>query len=200
MTRKKNFCGGCLRVSPVFAVELRELSARYSDNKQRFDPSLIAGCVRCRFGGIQVLVCRPFTGKRIFPTTFWLVCPYLTKLAGTLESRGGVSELEKSIKDVHEWRRYNMLHQVIRLGLAGKVQRRFMQKYRASVYRSVMRSGIGGMKQTDGVNVKCLHLQAASMIALGRHPGGEWLRTAGLCSDCGERHSCCRSCSPAGQG
>ena len=111
----------------------------------------------------------------------------------------GVRELEKSIKDVHEWRRYNMLHQVIRLGLAGKVQRRFMQKYRASVYRSVMRSGIGGMKQTDGVNVKCLHLQVASMIALGRHPGGEWLRTEGLCSDCGEEHSCCQFCSPRGR-
>ena len=41
----------------------KELSGRYSDNKQRFDPSLIAGCVRCRHGGIQVLVCRPFSVK-----------------------------------------------------------------------------------------------------------------------------------------
>ena len=201
MKRTKNFCGGCLRVSPVFVGEIRELSARYSDNKQRFDPSLIAGCVRCRFGGIQVLVCRPFSRKlRPFPTTFWLVCPYLTRRAGMLESQGGVKELEGAIRDVHGWRRFNVLHQVIRLRLMGEVQRRFMQKYHAKIFRSVMRSGIGGMKQTDCVNVKCLHLQAASMIALGRHPDGEWLKASGLCSDCGGSHSCCRSCNPAGQG
>ena len=63
MTRKKNFRGGCLRVSPVFVWELEELSARYSDSKQRFDASLVAGCVRCRFEKVQVLVCRPFSRK-----------------------------------------------------------------------------------------------------------------------------------------
>ena len=194
--------GRCFRASPVFRGEIEELSGRYSDNKQRFDPSLIAGGVRCRFGGVQVLVCRPFSRKlRPFPTTFWLVCPYLVRLAGEVESKGGVRELEEFMTArnmFHEWRRYNLQHQVIRLVLAGKC--RVFRKYHAKVFRSVMRSGIGGMKQTGIISVKCLHLQTASFLALGRHPGGEWLRQKGLCSDCSGARSCCRFCSPEGQG
>ena len=189
MTAEK-FYGGCLRVSPVFWWELEELSAR-------FDASLIAGAVRCKFGGVKVLVCRPFSRKlRPFPTTFWLACPHLSHLAGTLESNGGVRELEGVIADLHEWRRYNMLHQKLRLGLMSGEERKFMFRHNTKIFRSVMRSGLGGIKQTDRVNVKCLHLQAASFIALGRHPGGEWLRANGLCSECSAGHSCCRSCSP----
>ena len=184
-------------MSPVFVWELEELSARYSDNKQRFDASLAAGCVRCRFGKVQVLVCRPFSRKgRPFPTAFWLVCPYLSHKAGVLESQGGVRELEAAITDLHEWRRYNLLHQAVRLELTRKCERRFMFRHRRKIYRSVMRSGVGGIKQGDAVSVKCLHLQAASFIALGRHPGSKWLRSKGLCSDCGGEHSCCQSCSP----
>ena len=201
MTKQK-FYGGCFRASPVFRGEIQELSGRYSDNKQRFDPSLIAGGVRCRFGGVQVLVCRPFSRKgRPFPTTFWLVCPYLVRLAGEVESHGGVRELEAFMTSrnmFHEWRNYNLQHQVIRLGLAGKCSA--FRKYHAKVFRSVMRSGVGGMKQADIISVKCLHLQTASFIALGRHPGGEWLRQKGLCSDCSEPRSCCQFCSPEGQG
>ena len=188
-------------MSPVFVWELEELSARYSDNKQRFDASLAAGCVRCRFGKVQVLVCRPFGRKgRPFPTTFWLVCPYLSHKAGVLESQGGVRELEAAITDLHEWRKYNLLYQGVRLGLMGTVRRRFMFRHQRKIYRSVMRSGVGGMKQTDTISVKCLHLQAASFIGLGRHPGGKWLKAQGLCYDCGGEHSCCQSCSPQGRG
>ena len=199
---KQKIYGGCFKASPVFRREIQELSGRYSDNKQRFDPSLIAGAVRCRFGHVQVLVCRPFTRRgRPFPTTFWLVCPYLVRLAGEVESKGGVRELEEFMTSrnmFHEWRRYNLQHQVIRLSLAGKYS--FFRKYHAQIFRSVMRSGIGGMKQGDLISVKCLHLQTASFLALGRHPGGEWLRQKGLCSDCSGARSCCRFCSPSGQG
>ena len=201
MTKQKSY-GGCFRASPVFCGEIQELSGRYSDNKQRFDPSLIAGGVRCKFGGVQVLVCRPFSRKgRPFPTTFWLVCPYLVRLAGEVESHGGVRELEAFMTSrdmLHEWRSYNLLHQVIRLDLAGKCSA--FRKYHAKVFRSVMRSGIGGMKQGDIISVKCLHLQTASFIALGRHPGGEWLEQNGLCGDCSGTHSCCRFGNPSGQG
>ena len=179
------------RASPVFVGELQELSGRYSDRKQRFDPSLIAGCVRCRHGGIQVLVCRPFSVKlRPFPTTFWLTCPYLVRRAGMIESQGGVSELEEYMTRrnmFHEWRQYNLRHQAVRFGLMGESFRRYMRRYRGKIFRSVMRSGIGGMKLAENITVKCLHLQTAAYIGLGRHPGGEWLKAKGLCGDCGEK-------------
>ena len=190
--KRKILCGRCgKRTSPVFVKrEIRELEQNYSDRKQRFDVSLIAGVKRCRYGKIQVIICRPFSRKaRPFPTTFWLVCPYLIKLAGKIESSGGVHELEEYIIShnlVHEWRKYNILHQVIRLKLSGKFTNKFMFKFKRKIFREVMRGGIGGIRASEGVNVKCLHLQTASFIALGHHPAGEWLRSKGLCEDCGK--------------
>ena len=157
-------CGGCRRASPVFVV--RE--------------------IRCRFGQVQVQVCRPW-GRKIFPTSFWLVCPYLVRLAGKIESMGGVHELEEYITSrglVHEWRRYNIAHQVIRLRLGGMVENAFMRKYRARIFRDVMRGGVGGIRVGEEVNVKCLHLQTASLIGIGYHPAEKWLRSKGLCGDC----------------
>ena len=181
--------GGCaIKASPVFSADIQELSARYSDNKQRFDESIIVGCVRCSHGHIQVLVCRPFSHKlRPFPTTFWLTCPYLVRQAGMIESQGGVRELEDYMTSrglIHEWRRYNYTHQVIRLRLMDKNLCRYTRKYHANVFRSVMRSGIGGMKYGEGICVKCLHLQTASFLALGCHPASEWLKGKNLCGEC----------------
>ncbi len=195
MTIERNFCGGCaaIKASPVFVGELQELSARYSDRKQKFDPSLIAGCVRCRNGGIQVLVCRPFSVRlRPFPTTFWLTCPYLVRRAGMIESQGGVRELEEYLtrRDMlHEWRGYNLQHQAVRLSLMGRGFCGCVRKFRGGIFRTLMRSGIGGIKLGESITVKCLHLQTAAYVALGRHPGSEWLKSKGLCGDCGQKIS-----------
>ena len=147
----------------------------------------VAGVKLCRFGHVQVQMCRPW-GKKIFPTSFWLICPYLVRLAGKIESNGGISQLEEYISSrglIHEWRRYNILHQVIRLRLGGMRMNAFMRKFRGKIFRDVMRGGVGGIRVIEGVNVKCLHLQTASYLWLGFHPGGKWLEAHGLCGDCG---------------
>ena len=103
-----------------------------------------------------------------------------------IESQGGVRELEEYMTRnnmLHDWRAYNLQHQAVRFGLMGESFRRYMYKYQAKIFRSVMRSGIGGMKLAENINVKCLHLQTAAFIGLGRHPGSEWLKSKGLCSD-----------------
>lgn len=159
------FCGRCIKVSPVF----------------------IYGVKLCRFKRVQIQICRPFGRKfQPFPTTFWLTCPYLVKRAGMIESSGGIHELENYIISrglIHEWRKYNFLHQIIRLELAGKIAD-FMRRYRTKIFRDVIRGGIGGIKNTDSVNIKCLHLQTASFLGLGFHPAGEWLKVNGLYGDC----------------
>ena len=157
--------GGCRKVSPVF----------------------VAREIRCRFGHVRVQVCRPW-GRKPFPTSFWLVCPYLVRLAGKIESMGGVRELEEYIVShglVHEWRRYNLMHQVIRLRLGGMRVNGFMRRCRGRIFRDVMRGGVGGIRVGEGVNVKCLHLQAASLIGTGHHPAETWLKDKGLTGDCG---------------
>ena len=180
-----------MKASPVFDKDIKKLELKFSDKKQKFDASIIAGGIRCKFGNIQVLVCRPFSFKgRPFPTTFWLTCPYLIKRAGMIESLGGVKELENYMSSrnlIHEWRKYNFLHQVMRIKLMNKFHCRYTRKYHGAKFKSVIHSGTGGIKCSDNIAVKCLHLQTASFIALGRHPGSKWLREKNLCGECTEK-------------
>ena len=174
------FCDGrCFphaKESPVFA-------------NHRFDPSLIISAKSCKLGYAQVIVCKPLSSKlRPFPTSFWLTCPHLIKLAGTIESQGGVSELEDYMRanDLYrEWRHYNYQHQVIRLNLLDKNLCSFMRKYHSKIFRALIHSGIGGMIYgRDDINVKCLHLQTASFLGLGFHPASDWLKNKGLYGTC----------------
>lgn len=155
------------------------------DKKRRFDPSLVVSVKKCSFNQAQVITCSPLSKKlRPFPTTFWLMCPHLIKLAGTVESQGGVNELEEFLRKKNlyrEWHEYNLLHQRIRLKLINKHLGSFMRKYHGNIFKSLIRGGVGGIKyDSKNINVKCLHLQTASFIALGFHPGGEWLKSKGL--------------------
>ncbi|MBR1487163.1 MAG: DUF501 domain-containing protein [Synergistaceae bacterium] len=166
---------------------------------RRFDSSLIIDVKKCRWGNVQVIICkplaknlRPAVGLRPFPTSFWLVCPYLTKLAGKIESEGGVRELENFlIKNnlQNEWRKYNFLHQAIRLKSINKNLSNFMRKFHGKIFKNLIRGGVGGTHYDfENVNVKCLHLQTASFIGLNHHPGAKWLKSKGLCpgANCGK--------------
>ncbi|MCR5347254.1 MAG: DUF501 domain-containing protein [Fretibacterium sp.] len=158
----------------------------------RFDLSLIVGGVRCRFGGIRGLVCAPFPGVgpealRPFPTTFWLVCPWLIRRVGTVESEGGVRRLEEWLAShaAGAWRAYNRLHQRLRLSLISPVRKAFLSRFHPHLFASLRCGGVGGIRPRSGeVRVKCLHLQTASWLVLGHHPGAEWLRAQGLNGDC----------------
>ena len=156
----------------------------------RLDKSLIVGIARkCKFNRVQVITCSPVAKKlKPFPTSFWLTCPYLIKLAGKIESNGGVIELENFLRAnnlFHDWYKYNLMHKLIRVNLLDKNLREFLRKYKSSIYKSLMRGGIGGIKDfSHSINVKCLHLQTASFLALNYHPGSEWLISQGLQSQC----------------
>ena len=168
-------CSSHEKESPVFG-------------NRRFDPSLIISSKPCKYGYAQVIVCKPLSNKlRPFPTTFWLTCPYLIKLAGKIESNGGISELEAYMRDnnlYHKWQEYNYIHQVLRLNLLDKKLCAFMRKYHTKIFRTLIRSGIGGMIYgRDDINVKCLHLQTASFLGLGFHPAEKWLKNKGLSED-----------------
>lgn len=109
-----------------------------------------------------------------------------------IESQGGVRELEEYMTRknmLHEWRQYNLQHQAVRLGLMVKDFCGCVRKFRAGIFRTLMRSGVGGMKLGENITVKCLHLQTAAYIGLGRHPASEWLKSKGLCPD-----SCPQDC------
>ena len=190
-------CGG--RTPPFFYSVLRpgelQAVARRMEGR-RFDPSLILGSgSRCRFGGVRVLVCVPLAGLRPFPTTFWLVCPWLVRRAGTVEAEGGVRRLEGwlNLRAPGEWRPYNREHQLVRLRLMNPLVRDLLRRFRPAVWDRLRQAGVGGTRYGSEIRVKCLHLQTASWLALSRHPGAAWLRGEGLGEDCrGTMASLCR--------
>ncbi|NLL36250.1 MAG: DUF501 domain-containing protein [Fretibacterium sp.] len=155
---------------------------------RRFDSALMLGTTaRCRFGRPRVIVCSPLgKGFAPFPTTFWLSCPWLVRVIGALEASGGVKELELWLthRSVKSWRSYNREHQRLRLALLSRERRAYLSAFKPEVWERLRTAGVGGISYGFEVNVKCLHLQTASWLALGRHPGVAWLEEKGLAEDC----------------
>ncbi|GHV53080.1 hypothetical protein FACS1894216_10400 [Synergistales bacterium] len=154
----------------------------------KFEPSIVRGVIRCSRGFPQVLLCDALIHMRPFPTSFWLACPYLTRMAGRLESRSGVSEMEGLLPDRGgAWLNYHMLHSLLRLCLLGRKRAGYLKRYRPGILRTLANGGAGGISYTaDSFFVKCLHLQIASYIALGYHPASDWLDEKIGRFECGE--------------
>lgn len=172
----------------------------------RFDPSVVlGGTAPCPLGGFRVLVCAPLsrTGGELkpFPTTFWLTCPHLSRRAGAAESAGGVSALEAWLTECapEAWRRYSRLHALLRLGLLGGQGLKALRASCPPMLEALARGGVGGVRGGGSVRVKCLHLQLASWLALGHHPGAEWLRGQGLDAPCDGRTGCALRAPAAAQ-
>lgn len=161
--------------------------------RRKFDKSILLGVAsRCSLGNPRVLLCKSLNDGKPFPTNFWLSCPKLVRLAGEIESQGGVGELENFIQSegLESWIEYNKKHARIRLSLASEEEIKYLAP---SAYRDFCDAniGIGGIRVTGEARVKCLHLQVASWLALGIHPGGAWLElkfcnTNGGCLKCGK--------------
>ena len=163
----------------------RQMSGR------KFDPRLILGTAnRCRFGCPRVIACSPFgAGPALFPTSFWLTCPWLRRFIGTVESGGGVGELERWLESRArgEWLLFDMDYRLARMAVMTPNRLNFLRRFRPGVFCRLRRDGIGGTRY-DGcshIRVKCIHLQAASWLAFRRHPGEEWLEARGAGQDCG---------------
>jgi hypothetical protein len=131
---------------------------------------------RCSHGAPQVLLCEAEKKSQPFPTTFWLICPHLTRLAGQIESQNGVSLLEASLVGQEEvWRRYNLAHVRLRLNTISKVRKIFLRRYGRRRFDAIRLVGMGGIADFTRLCVKCIHLQIASYLGFGYHPALEWL-------------------------
>lgn len=159
----------------AFSCRDRVIVERQMDNRV-FDPRLVLGVSsRCRWGIPQTIACRPFYKRRPFPTLFWLTCPYLSQICGTIESSGGVRDLEKYLAERKKsYNDYNRLYALMRLALLSEAEKRVLKMYLPKLWRVISRSGIGGIAMGEKPTVKCLHLQTATYLSLPGHPGGAW--------------------------
>ena len=191
----KKISGGkrLLFLSSDLRVVERQMEGR------KFDPGLILGAAnRCRFGCPRVVVCSPVSkGNKNtpFPTSFWLTCPWLARLAGAAESEGGVGELQRWLEDHarDKWPFFDMAHRLARMALLPPARLVFLRRFKPRFFDRLRRDGLGGTRYdaNSPIRVKCIHLQTASWLALARHPGEDWLKSRGLGGDCGGASPSC---------
>lgn len=131
---------------------------------------------RCPYGYPQVVLTHPLhrteEGFVVFPTLFWLTCPFLVAEVARLESAGAVKRYEARLQaDPDLAARYLAAHDAYRrerwalltpedrefLGRAGALER--------------LETGIAGLG--NPLRVKCLHAQLAQFLARGENPIGE---------------------------
>ncbi|MDR1472266.1 MAG: DUF501 domain-containing protein [Synergistaceae bacterium] len=167
-----------------------------------FSPVIARGVARrCSYGYPQVLLCAAERGNRPFPTTFWLVCPHLTKLAGRLESQNGVLKIEESLSDREDlWRKYHRAHALLRLFMISGARRKFLMIHRPRMYDALRRGGVGGIEYGSAASrrttAKCVHLQLASYMGFGAHPASDWLEGNIASWECGEELCSARASWP----
>ena len=160
----------------AFSCRDRVIVERQMD-KHVFDSRLVLGVsCRCRWGYPQTIACRPLYKQRPFPTLFWLTCPYLSHLCGTIESCGGVHDMEEYLaKREKSYNDYNRSYALMRLSLLSIAEKRVLRRYMPKLWHVLIRTGIGGIAMSEKPTVKCLHLQTAAYLSLPGHPGGGWL-------------------------
>ena len=160
-------------------LQLSLVRAGRADN---FSLKLIKGVAkRCRHNAAQVIFCGALRDGVPFPTSFWLLCPHLCRIAGSLEGENGVAALERFLRSSNSmeegWHRYNVSHAALRVSLLKKQERTFLHRHRSRIYNSLRRGGVGGISfSRDKLHVKCLHLQIASYLGMRYHPAESWLQ------------------------
>lgn len=180
---------------PCDTQDMRIVTRQMKDRKFRRNMVLAAGC-HCSHGFPRVLLCNPLHKGRPFPTLFWLSCPFLRKKCATLETAGGVRELESALSPLEtEWAQYHRVYAALRSLLIQPAARAYFLKRRAAALGALRSTGVGGTMQPEKsgeIGVKCLHLQVAAWLALGTHPAGDWLEEKIGGDACGEpeRHGC----------
>lgn len=137
---------------------------------------VLAVARRCPYGYPQVILTHPLhrQGEEfvVFPTLFWLSCPFLGAEVARLESAGAVKRFEGLLaRDPDLAAAYARAHGAYReerLSLLSSEDREFLRAHRA--WDSV-ETGIAGLRNPR--RVKCLHAQLAHFLVRGENPIGE---------------------------
>ncbi len=133
---------------------------------------------RCEYGYPQVIVTRPVSATQcnieIFPTLYWLTCPYLHKELAILEGEGLVAHFEQKIQEDPEFaalvEENHAFYAKHRLGLVPTVVRKNLKEEYPDRFRVLAETGVGGIRGVEGV--KCLHTHVADYLAQGKNPIG----------------------------
>lgn len=126
---------------------------------------------RCTHGFPQVIVNRPIIMEiediSVFPTLFWLTCPYLKKVVGQLESKAAINELQQRIADqptfASQVEKDHQTYAELRQSLIPDEVLKALAKNYPNRLEVIVETGVGGIRGRDGV--KCLHTHLADFLA-----------------------------------
>ncbi|NLJ80170.1 MAG: DUF501 domain-containing protein [Firmicutes bacterium] len=131
---------------------------------------LLAVSKICVYGFPQVITNRPVFAElsqiEIFPTLYWLTCPYLCKEVALLETAGYIARFEDMIQEDPEFARqveknHRSYAQRRLTVIPDEVRRRIEEEY-PERYKVLAESGVGGIRNLEGV--KCLHCHLADQL------------------------------------
>ncbi len=133
----------------------------------------------CPFGKPALLLTLPYShGKGIFPTTYWLSCPYLVKEVSRLEDQGMIRELTGRLKEDEQFRdelkKAHINYARKRSLLLDDDDRRSLRKSSPDMLDVIENSGVGGIRDKGGI--KCLHTHLADFLVNGINPVGKFVR------------------------
>ncbi len=130
----------------------------------------------CPFRRPAILLTSPFEeGQGVFPTIYWLSCPYLVKEVSKLEDRGLISDLTLKLKtDESFYQKMKKAHEIYarrRMNLLGQKKVEIIKKISSDIIKVLKYSGVGGIRDKNGI--KCLHTHLADYMINGQNPAGE---------------------------
>ncbi|MFO7815307.1 MAG: DUF501 domain-containing protein [Halanaerobiales bacterium] len=148
--------------------------------------------LKCPFGYPAVIKVFPFSKERVFPTTYWLTCPYLQKEISVLEDKGWIESLQDLIDDNEKTetklKRAHQNYAKERFEMLDKKQKKKMKGISDNIFNTLKNSGIGGVKDKKGL--KCLHTHVADYLVNRINPVGErvfqhinWPDTCIICKE-----------------
>ena len=137
----------------------------------RAPKAVLAVARRCHYGKPLVVVNDPAPPARggvdLFPTLFWLTCPYLAQRTGALEAEGWVGRMRERQLQGSGWAeqmaRVHRRQAELRLSLADPDRLARLRKEAPRKYEVLASSGVGGARYLGGV--KCLHAHLADYLA-----------------------------------
>lgn len=132
--------------------------------------------VYCPFGFPAVITVNPFIDDIPAPTIYWLSCPHLNYEVDRLEAESNlISKLQEKLKFNSKFsKKMTKAHQNYadeRNSLLSKEQLTKAKSISEDLYKVLVSSGVGGIREKDGI--KCLHTHLADFLVNNFNPAGE---------------------------
>jgi len=141
------------------------------------EPHNLIGIAKyCPFNKPAVIITDPFSREYgVFPTTYWLSCPYLVKQVSRLEDKGIISELSKRLQDEQKFKREmknaHRNYRQQRLQYLSDEDSKNIANISHDIIKVLKESGVGGIRDKKGI--KCLHAHLADYLVNGQNPVGK---------------------------